>query len=64
MVQRPPRGAIPRWLHNEMHFDDLTSQSRLDDLNGAIDRHKGLVDKFGYIKLWQKEKEEIEEVLK
>lgn len=56
-MERPPIGLMPRWLHDELYFDDLSSQKRIDEINQAICRYNAVYKKIP--PEWIEEKKEI-----
>lgn len=54
---KPPIGLMPKWLHDELSFDDTSNQRRVNEINAAIDRYNA-VSKIVPVD-WIKEKTDI-----
>lgn len=37
-MNKPPLGLMPKWLHDELYFDDTSSEARIKAINAAIKR--------------------------
>lgn len=55
--ERPPLGLIPRWLHNELNFDNPSGYERLCHINAAIQRYTDVLKPIPIE--WFEEKDEI-----
>ena len=58
-LDRPILGLMPRWLHNELYFDDTSNDSRLNNIKEAIERYNKASETIPIE--WLEEKKEIED---